>query len=289
MGPRDPLETGNPEASALYDILVRPVQKLIAPNSRVVVVPDGALDILNFETLIVPGKKPHYWIDDVTLLTATSLRLLPAESGTHRKGKLLLIGDPVPSGTDYEQLPNGALEMQKIEAHFAPAARQVYDGRQATPAAYVGSEPGQFSLIHFVAHGTASTLSPLDSSVVLSRNNSTDEPYKLYARDIVAHPLHANLVTISSCYGAGTRFYTGEGLIGLSWAFLRAGARNVVGALWAVSDTSTPGFMDDFYAQLTRGEPPETALRTAKLHMLHSDSIFRKPFYWGPFQLYTGS
>jgi len=106
---------------------------------------------------------------------------------------------------------------------------------------------------------------------------------------VVTHPLHANLVTISSCYGAGTRFYTGEGLIGLSWSFLRAGARNVVGALWAVSDTSTPSFMDDFYDQLTRGESPEVGLRAAKLHMLHSTGVFRKPFYWAPFQLYTGS
>jgi CHAT domain-containing protein len=290
MGPRDPLEVGMAEGSKLYDVLVRPAANLIRPDSRLIVIPDASLNTLNFETLILPGAKPHYWIEDVTLLTAASLRLLPI-SGEHgiRKNNLLLMGNPTNASADFEQLPNAKVEIEKIEAHFPPAERQVYVGAQATPDTYLNSKPERFSLIHFVAHGTASTTSPLDSSVVLSKNNGDDGPYKLYARDVVAHPLHADLVTISSCYGAGTRFYTGEGLIGLSWSFLRAGARNVIGALWAVSDTSTPAFMDDFYDQLTRGQPPDVALRTAKLHMLHSGGVFRKPFYWAPFQLYTGS
>jgi CHAT domain-containing protein len=202
---------------------------------------------------------------------------------------LLLIGDPIAPSPDYEPLPNAAVEVQKIEDHFPSDERQVLVRDQATPAGYLDSDPGQFSFIHFVAHGTASTLSPLDSSVVLSKNGGDEASYKLYARDVIAHPLHAELVTISSCYGSGTRFYTGEGLVGLSWSFLRAGAQNVIGALWAVSDNSTPNFMDDFYNQLSHGKSPEAALRSAKLHMLHSDGVFRKPFYWAPFQLYTGS
>ena len=96
-------------------------------------------------------------------------------------------------------------------------------------------------------------------------------------------------MTISSCYGEGSRAYTGEGLVGLSWAFLRAGARHVIGALWEVSDTSTPQLMDHLYSELEKGTPPAQALRRAKLEMLHSGSVFRKPFYWGPFQLYSGA
>jgi CHAT domain-containing protein len=108
----------------------------------------------------------------------------------------------------------------------------------------------------------------------------------------VRHPLTAQLVTISACEGAGKRAYSGEGLIGLSWAFLRAGAHNVVGALWEVSDSSTPQFMDVFYSELAKGRSPASALRTAKLSLLHSpdtQSVFKKPYYWAPFQLYAGS
>jgi CHAT domain-containing protein len=47
--------------------------------------------------------------------------------------------------------------------------------------------------------------------------------------------------------------------------------------------------MDQLYNELKKGRSPETALRSAKLLLLHSDGIFRKPFYWAPFQLYVGS
>ena len=102
------------------------------------------------------------------------------------------------------------------------------------------------------------------------------------------HSLNSELVTVSSCYGSGSRTYFGEGLVGLVWAFLRAGSRNVVGALWEVSDSSTPQFMDDFYGNLIRGESPDSALRSAKLAMIHRGGIYRKPFYWASFQLYVG-
>ena len=87
---------------------------------------------------------------------------------------------------------------------------------------------------------------------------------------------------------AGTRAYSGEGLVGLSWAFLRAGAHNVVAALWEVSDASTPQLMDRLYRELSQEQDPASALRAAKLSLLKSDSVFKKPFYWAPFQLYSG-
>jgi CHAT domain-containing protein len=223
--------------------------------------------------------------------TASSLRLLranpaPLSSGL---GKLLLVGNPLAAGRDYGELPNAALEMENIEKHFAPDVRTVYAREQATAAAYMESRPERFSYIHFVAHGTATRTSPLDSAVVLSPSKGHADAFKLYARDVVRYPLHANLVTISTCYGAGTRAYTGEGMVGLSWAFLRAGAHNVIGSLWEVNDTSTPQLMDRFYAELKKGRKPDAALRSAKLSLLDSKSAFRKPFYWASFQLYTGS
>jgi CHAT domain-containing protein len=179
--------------------------------------------------------------------------------------------------------------MQNVEQHFDPKLRDVSSGQEANPAEYFKSKPETFSYIHFVAHGTASQLSPLDSAVILSKATKEDDSYKLHARDIVGHRLRADLVVISACYGSGTTLYNGEGLVGLSWAFVRAGAHNVIGALWQVNDTSTPRLMDQMYAEIQKGKSPQEALRTAKLSLLHSDSSFRKPIYWAPFQFYTGS
>ena len=68
----------------------------------------------------------------------------------------------------------------------------------------------------------------------------------------------------------GAKTYSGEGLVGLSWAFLRAGARSVIAGLWDVSDMSTANLMADFYTQLAHHATPAEALRKAKLDLLRS-------------------
>jgi CHAT domain-containing protein len=256
----------------------------------VILLPDGSLYGLNFETLIVPGPKPHYWIDDVTLTTASSLTLLASAASrpAPKEKSMFLVGDTVSPNADFPALSQAASEMQQIEKYFPESHRAVLSGSQATPTAFLGSKPEQYAYLHFVTHGTASRTRPLESAVVLSKEKDADS-YKLYARDIVKRRLSADLVTISACNGAGTRAFSGEGLIGLSWAFLRAGAHNVIGALWEVSDASTPQLMDKLYNGLSRGLDPASALRAAKLSLLHSDSVFKKPYYWAPFQLYAGS
>jgi CHAT domain-containing protein len=287
----DPLRDINASAQALYRTLVEPAAQLIPQGSKVFVISDGALNELNFETLVTSGEKPHYWIEDVTLSNANSIRMLAQlNEGTSpgATAKLLLIGNPTTKGTGYETLLNAFSEIRGVEKHFPVEDRKVVTQSDAVPASYAASQPETFSYIHFVAHGTASRLSPLDSAVVLSPSPDSPDNFKLYARDIMRNPLHARLVTISACYGSGLRSYAGEGLVGLSWAFLRAGAHNVIGALWEVNDASTPLLMDRLYAELAAGSTPDNALRAAKLSLIHSQSVYRKPLYWGGFQLFTG-
>ena len=289
----DPLRQQNEDARYLYDTLVKPAAATFHHGSMVVLILDRSLNGLNFETLLVPGKAGfHYWIEDVTITNANAIRL---SSGQDARGsgmtvnQLLLIGDPVSSGAEYPTLPNAAAEIASIEKHFPADSRVVLTHAKAIPAAYAATRPGQFSYIHFVAHGTASRLSPLDSAVVLSASPGHPDSFKLYARDIVRQPLHTTLVTISACYGSGLRAYAGEGMVGLSWAFLRAGSHNVIGALWEANDASTPLLMDRLYSEIQTGSRPDAALRAAKLSLIHSPGGYRKPLYWAAFQLYTGA
>ena len=286
-GPRDVLETQNVAGQKLYELLVAPAVGKLAKGSRVIVIPDGSLYGLNFEALLVPAPGLHYWIDDAVVSNANSLVLLGASTAAKAAGprKLLLVGNPIPSTADFPKLPQAESEMKQVESYFPAANSTIFSNASATADAYLTSRPKQFSFIHFVAHGTASLTSPLDSAVILTRQGDS---YKLYARDIVKQPLRAELVTISACHGAGERTYSGEGLVGLTWAFLRAGAHQVISALWEVDDNSTPQLMNRLYAGLSKGAPPESALRDAKLSLVHSDSIYKKPFYWAPFQIYRG-
>ena len=292
LGARDLMAEQHPVARDLYEMLVKPAEHLIHHGDRVYIVA-GGLNGLNFETLLTPGQSSHYWIEDVAITHLASVRLLaltrrqrPGRDSAPHPGQLLVIGNPIYSGEQYTALPNAAAEVADVAAHFPDHARTVLTGMDASPDAYIRSDPARFEYIHFVSHATASRLVPLDSAVVLSAHGTPDSA-KLYARDILSKPLHAELVTISACQGSGVREYAGEGLVGLAWAFLRAGSHNVIGALWDVSDASTPELMGHLYDGITAGNPPDVSLRAAKLAMLHSRGVFRKPIYWGSFQLYS--
>jgi len=284
----DVLATQNPVGLKLFEILVAPAQKFIEPQSRVIILADDALYGLNFETLLVGRPTPHLWIEDVVIDYANSFVVLSASTRASAppSRKILIEGNPVsPDPAHYPDLPQAPAEIKRIVGHFAPAERVAIERQQATPAAYFDSRPEQFRFIHFDAHGIASVVTPLDSAVILTRQGDS---FKLYARDIVAHPIRAEMVTISACNGNDGRTYSGEGLVGLNWAFLRAGARQVISALWEVDDNSTLELMDHLYAKVTKGAPADEALRDAKLALLHSTSVYRKPFFWAPFELYRG-
>jgi CHAT domain-containing protein len=293
---RDARDIGSDGGQKLYTLLVGPAGEVLPKDGKILLLPDPSLSSLNFETLIVPGiglgSTAHFWIEDVTLTTASSLTLVakaaaraPASSSAN---SMLLVGNTEPVDT-FPALPKAHEEMERVEHYFPEAQRAVLEGKSATPQAFLRSEPGRFTYLHFVTHGTASVTRPLDSAVILSKDGDS---YKLYAREIVQHPLSAQLVTISACEGASGRAYSGEGLVGLSWAFLRAGAHNVVGALWEVNDSAAPQIMDVFYGEISRGKDPASALRAAKLSLLRDkdpEIVFRKPYYWAAFQLYAGS
>ncbi|MCU1253328.1 MAG: Tetratricopeptide 1 repeat-containing protein [Edaphobacter sp.] len=292
LASKDLLSQPNAPGRRLYNELVEPAQALIKKGGKVFIVGDEALSGLNFETLQTLGEDSHYWIEDVTITNAKSLQLLSvkqAEGPKYGDRRILLMGDPVYRKKEYAELPNASSEVKDVASHFSSDHRMVLTGAQASPQAYQLSNAGQFSYIHFVAHGTANMTVPLDSAVVLSSNRDDATVYKLYARDILKQNLNADLVTVSACNGSGVRNYSGEGLVGLAWAFLRAGSHHVIGAMWEVSDVSTPLLMDHLYGELAKGGRPDVALRSAKLAMIHSDGVFRKPLYWAPFQLYSGA
>jgi CHAT domain-containing protein len=281
LGVRGGLESHGAE---LYNMLVAPVAKRIPRGARVIIVPDGRLHAFNMETLVDPATR-HYWIENVTIETAGSLELLDRPQTKLPPASMLLVGDPPSPAPEFPRLSKAAEEIGLVQRHFAQACTTLKGGG-ATPRAYESANAGRYGFIHFVAHGIATRQSPLDSAVVLARDGDS---YKLYARDILKHPLRAGLVTISSCHGAGTRAYTGEGLVGLAWSFLRAGARQVIAALWEVNDNATPKMMDDLYAGIRAGHDPATALRAAKLKLIRGGTVYRQPYYWAPFVLYSGS
>ena len=279
----DPLRSHSGLAARLFQTLVGPAIPLIRPGSSVMIVPDGAIHALNFETLVVETPAPHYWIEDVTLSVAPSLNILtPARDVKNRPNEgHLIIGDPATASADFPRLTNANAEIEQVQNEFPNVTTTVVRGGAAVPSAYREAQPQRYSIIHIVAHAEMNEHSPLDSAIILSPQQ---DGYRLYAREIMRVPLNADLVTLSACRSAGARTLSGEGPVGFAWAFFQAGAENVIGSLWDVNDRSTADLMGHFYKAVDSGEWYSAALRQAKLAMLETQ--FRKPYYWAPFQLY---
>jgi CHAT domain-containing protein len=284
----DPLSTSATRESAgdqLYRLLVEPVMPSIPPGTRVVIAADGALHGINFETLPVPGEKRHYWIEDAEIQITPALSMLAAAPSLPKRApSLLLFGDPASRAPEFPALKYASAEIANVSKYFPANSVAAYRGDRASPAAYKAAAPDRFTFVHFTAHAAANLQSPLDSAVILT---GPDAAYKLYARDVAELPLRAELVTVSACRSAGERAYSGEGLVGFAWAFLRAGANRVIAGLWDVDDRSTAELMDHLYARMAAGDTAAHALREAKLSLLAKGGSSRKPYYWGPFQVFT--
>lgn len=272
----------------LYQLLIKPVSDLIPHDAHVILVADSALYRINFETLICNQPTPHYWIDDVELENASSIDLLLADKHVSRRGTgALIIGAPKQVSPQYPLLPHAQEEVESVEHQFPPGAVKAFEGAAATPDAYLKSQPSRFKYIEFASHSTASSSDPMASSIVLSKGSNG---FQLFASDIVqVRPrLNADLVSISGCYSIGKVRTSAEGLLGLQWAFMRAGAHQVVAGLWDVDDKSSPQLMGGLYSGITHGQSAAAALRAAKRKMIHASQTPPPPYYWASLQLYTG-
>lgn len=266
----------------LFDLLLG--NSLPSTRGRFVIVPDGPLFGLNLETLPA-GPDGHFWLEDATVMVTPSLDLLRSnrENGAPNRS-LLLVGDADEWDDGFPKLPNAAREMHAVSQNFSPDQSGILAGPKATPAGYESAHPENYRFIHLAAHATASRDYPLEAAIVLSREGDRG---KLSVKDVLRMQTHAELVTLSACRSAGARTYAGEGLVGLAWAFLQSGARNVIAGLWDVSDYSSPPLMEQLYAGLASKKTPAEALRDAKLALLKGGK-YAHPFYWGAFQLYAG-
>ena len=95
--------------------------------------------------------------------------------------------------------------------------------------------------------------------------------------------LRARLVVLSCCH-SGRGQVKSEGVVDMTRAFLRAGARSVLVSLWAIDDEATMEFMKRFYQHLRGGESASVALHQAMKSLRESDKFFA-PKYWAPFVL----
>jgi CHAT domain-containing protein len=146
---------------------------------------------------------------------------------------------------------------------------------------------GPYRIVHFATHSILNNEHPELSGIVLSLVNTRGQTQDGFLRvhGICSLKLSAQLVVLSACQTALGKDVKGEGLIGLTRAFMYAGAPRIVSSLWEVDSTATAELMTRFYNKMLKDKlAPAAALREAQISMLN-ETQWKSPYYWAAFAL----
>jgi len=283
-----------PEATTLYDLLIAPLENVLAGKKVLCIVPDGVLWELPFAAL--RDKSGKFLIERFAISYAPSLTTLSAmhkyarQRVERRKGQLLAFAYPsfgvsrkveLPLRGTFEELPQTEREVKAIAQLFGRDAR-VYLREQATES-LIKREAPNYRVVHIATHGIFDPQAPLYSGVLLALEQVEDGI--LEAWEIADMDLNAELVVLSACETARGLVKEGEGLIGFAWAIFVAGCPSSLLTQWQVADKSTAEFMVTFYRYWqTKGLSKAEALQRAQLSLLRSNR-WAHPFFWSPFVL----
>ena len=261
-----------------YDAVIGPICHMLGPrDDELVIVSDGALSLIPWVAVVESIR-----IRTVPSLTSYQL-LSSVPEGHHKKTGALLVGNP-------------CLKELKKPLHDLPCAQKEVNmiasilntipliGRHATKAE-VMKQMSSVGLIHIAAHGNK-----LTGEIALSPNPGwtsqfpQEEDFILKMSDVQAANIRARLVVLSCCHSGRGRILKGEGVVGIARAFLAAGARSVLMALWAIDDKATMVFMRCFYQHLREGKTASIAVHQSMKYLRESEE-FSEMRYWAPFQL----
>lgn len=300
------------QGAALFSRLFGNLAREVVPGQKLIVVPDGLLHYLPFETLVHNGR---YLMEDHEISYNPSASMLSLwqdsipQSQSSKKKDLLAFGDPdfeprstgrnlKKSGTEVAslvrswratqgyalpRLPRTRDEVEYVARLFPSDRRSVYLGKQSTEEAVKHESLRDYKRLHFATHSLIDEEFPSRSAVALTFDEDPREDGLLEVGEISDLEIDCDLVVLSACQTGRGKLFSGEGIVGLSRAFLRAGARSVVVSLWNVSDISTNVFMKTFYTQLAADVGNAAALREAKLQMIQGPVGQRHPYYWASF------
>jgi CHAT domain-containing protein/tetratricopeptide (TPR) repeat protein len=138
----------------------------------------------------------------------------------------------------------------------------------------------RFRFLHIASHGVVDTDTPQFSSLVFSPGKGGDPFWQTF--EIFNANVPSELVCLSACETGLGKIVSGEGIVGLTRAFLYAGAAAVCVSLWKVAEESSPRLMECFYGRLLAGEPTARSLQQAQLKLL-DEGLYTHPYWWAPF------
>jgi CHAT domain-containing protein/Tfp pilus assembly protein PilF len=269
----------------LNDRLIRPVEAagLLTHAERLVIVPYAELHYLPFAALIDGDHDDRYLIQRFEVVYAPSASVwvrLRNRSDLASQPQGILAAAPRASA-----LPGTGAEVGSIRRLFGDRATLLL-GAAASETAFRRAVP-EYGIVHLASRGVLNKQNPLFSYIQLVSGGEDDG--RLEVHEVFGLALAARLVVLSACEtglgsGALADVPAGDDWVGLTRAFLLAGADNVLATLWQVDDRATARLMNEFYRSLTHGEDAASALATAQRRLLATRGT-ATPLAWAGFAL----
>jgi CHAT domain-containing protein/Flp pilus assembly protein TadD len=299
-----PAEVIEQASSELHTLLIGPVAERLEPGEILVIVPDGALNRLPFallrdgETSLVQ-KHELFYAPSLQSLHYLRERDRSAGGDGHELTMFAVGSSGIPAGngdmrrvypyTDIavEPLPLADEEARSVAAAFSSSSYLV--GDDAGELSLAGADLARAEILHIAAHSYVDNEDVRRSFIVLSPppvgDSGNSEDGLLQWHEITALELNASLVTLSACRAAGGVLAYGEGMTGLTQAFLYAGGNCVLASFIDVPDRFAGRFMAAFYRQLKEGLSGTAALRAAQVEAMGWTDVAHGPALWGSFAL----
>jgi hypothetical protein len=248
-----------------HKLLLEPFEDLIGPSERLTIVPYRDLAVVPFPLLVDRTGRPI--LEGMTISCVASVSTLSALQVRHPASsptRAFVLGDPQ-SGVDQAipRLPGAAAEaiwLAKELRRRRQGSVTSVQGPKATLKAYADGARGA-DLVHLACHGAIGDVAH-DAGLVLAPGSAVSG--LLRAAEVQATPLSSALVFLATCRGGAGR-PSADGTVGLSRAFLSAGASTVVAARWNVPDQATRHLVQRFYQNYLSGQDVAASLRHAML------------------------
>lgn len=269
----------------LYALLIAPIESsgVLDGKRRIVIVPHAELHYAPFAAFIAGNAGDQFAAQryDLSFTPSASVWLTVDEQKREPTRGILAFAPRA------DALRGTASEVAAIKSTMPDAV--VALGRDASEDAF-RREALHKRIVHLATFGVLNKQNPLFSFVELASGGGQDGV--LEVNEIFGLDIQADLVVLSACQtalgsGAQADVPPGDDWVGLTRAFLLAGARQVLGTLWPIDDLATAAFMKQFYGNLARGMTPERALNVTQRTMAASSST-SDPFYWAGFVLVGG-
>ncbi|HXI20479.1 MAG TPA: CHAT domain-containing protein, partial [Gemmatimonadales bacterium] len=280
-------------ARRMWERLIAPLDP--DPTADLLVVSDGPLARVPLEVLLPPGDSRPWGATRRIVYApsvAVALTLTQGDSTHPWTRAMLAVGNPRGRGPrtaasgvalafrgtsdPAAPLPYGEEEVRALGDLFGTGRSDVLVAREATLRRWLALDPGRYQYLDFATHAQVSETRPELTRVVLADTS-------LDLSTIRRLHLTADLVTLDGCETGLGRRTRGEGVIGLSYAFLAAGARRTLVTLWRVDDRSAARFMTEFYRRLEGGDDPASALEAVRAEWIAGGGPPAHPSQWAPY------